>query len=60
MRDVGHDRPAAAVDDDLVVEDPGDPPVGGRFGGLAAAKELRGADAEVTVVDRISHRGRVR
>ena len=29
--------------------------VGGGFGGLAAAKELRRADAEVTVVDRMSH-----
>ena len=29
--------------------------VGGGFGGLAAAKELRGTDAEVTVVDRMSH-----
>ena len=29
--------------------------VGGGFGGLAAAKELRRADAEVTLVDRMSH-----
>ena len=29
--------------------------VGGGFGGLAAAKELRRADVEVTVVDRMSH-----
>ncbi len=29
--------------------------VGGGFGGLAAAKELRHADAEVTLVDRMSH-----
>ncbi len=29
--------------------------VGGGFGGLAAAKALRGADAEVTVVDRVNH-----
>ena len=29
--------------------------VGGGFGGLAAAKELSGADAEVTLVDRMSH-----
>ncbi len=29
--------------------------VGGGFGGLAAARELRGADVEVTVVDRIHH-----
>ncbi len=29
--------------------------VGGGFGGLTAARELRGADVEVTVVDRTSH-----
>ena len=29
--------------------------VGGGFGGLAAARELRGADVEVTVVDRVHH-----
>ena len=29
--------------------------VGGGFGGLAAAEELRRADAEVTLVDRMSH-----
>lgn len=29
--------------------------VGGGFGGLAAAKELRKADVEVTLVDRMSH-----
>ena len=29
--------------------------VGGGFGGLAAANELRQADAEVTLVDRMSH-----
>ena len=63
-RDVGHDRTAAGGD-----ENPGEGRpsregraarprvviVGGGFGGLAAARELRGADAEVTVVDRMSH-----
>ena len=63
-RDVGHDRTAAGDD-----ENPGEGRrsregraarprvviVGGGFGGLAAARELRGADAEVTVVDRMSH-----
>ncbi|HXA53303.1 MAG TPA: FAD-dependent oxidoreductase, partial [Solirubrobacteraceae bacterium] len=29
--------------------------VGGGFGGLTAARELRGADVEVTVVDRMHH-----
>jgi NADH:ubiquinone reductase (H+-translocating) len=29
--------------------------VGGGFGGLAAARELRGGDVEVTVVDRVHH-----
>src|SRR5580693_4656782 len=29
--------------------------VGGGFGGLTAAKELRGADVEVTLVDRMHH-----
>ena len=29
--------------------------VGGGFGGLAAAQKLRRADADVTVVDKVSH-----
>jgi NADH:ubiquinone reductase (H+-translocating) len=29
--------------------------VGGGFGGLTAARELRGADVDVTLVDRVSH-----
>ena len=29
--------------------------VGGGFGGLAAARKLRGADVDVTLVDRLNH-----